>query len=158
MTISRVRLAVLAALMALVLGLVAFLVVVEDQKPEAAPYECPPLVSRDTEYALMDYFDVLIWNGVGYISKEDIGVDAPPPHGKQLTTVGCSIAELTADNDLTVQTYPWPDRTAMFLRSGSPVFAIDGVDPKCRVVVHDRSWKTYAEQDAETGKPTPPCE
>ena len=51
-------------------------------------------------------------------------------------TIDCSIAELTAPNRLGVELgVSWPDRTATFLPSGTPVYRVDQRKSTCQLAV-----------------------
>ena len=104
--------------------------------------QCPPL-RPGTNNAAADYQDMLVWHGATYVVDHDasdqVGI------GTQVTTVGCSIAELTRTNHQLVGPLPWPDRTATFLPSGTPVFSVQGVRTACELAVaRDRAAVVYA--------------
>jgi len=99
----------------------------DDDPPVAG---CPPLL-KGTTNAAADYADILLWRGTTYGGADQLV--EPSRLGAQVTTVDCSIAELTSVNHNLVGSLPWPDRTATFLPSGAPVFAIRAVDSGCRV-------------------------
>jgi hypothetical protein len=119
----------------------------------ASPPHCPALVPGSNNSAT-DYFDLFVWNDLLYVNVA--WLENAPSHGRQLTTVGCSVAELTAENRLNVEDTPWPDRTATFLSSGSPVFVLRGFNHRSRVAVHDGlDWKVYSPMNLHTGLPRP---
>jgi hypothetical protein len=104
--------------------------------------------------SLTDYYDMFVWNDLRYVRRS--WLNAAPPLGKQLTTVGCSIAELTDENRRSVVDTPWPDRAATYLPSGSLVYVIRGFNHRCRIAIHDGpDWKIYSPIDIHTGSPLP---
>ena len=103
-----------------------------------------------------DYTDSFLWHGVDYWN---LGDSAKPVRlGPVVTTVGCSIAELTENTGNRVAPGPWPDRTATGLASGTAVFAIRGVGSECRLAVPiDGVTKIYVAIDEHTVEPKPGC-
>ena len=103
-----------------------------------------------------DYADSFRWNGVEYWN---LGDSAKSVHlGTQLTTVGCSITELTARTGKRIAPGPWPDRTATGLPSGTAVFTVRGMGTECRLAVPVGGvTKVYVAVDQETGERKPGC-
>lgn len=111
-------------------------------------HKCPPLL-RGTSDANVDYADAFHWNGVSYwlVPRAVVSLNNL---GAQVTTIDCSIPELTAPNGFRVERDPWPDRTATFLPSGTPVFRIDHVKPTCQLAAKvEGQFKVYSPVDRE---------
>jgi hypothetical protein len=105
-------------------------------------HACPPL--QRGAPSSPDYADAFQWNGVSYwVTRAVVPVT---DLGAQVTTIDCSIAELTAPNRLGVELgVPWPDRTSTFLPSGTPVYRIDRQQTTCQLGVRvDGQAKVYA--------------
>lgn len=107
---------------------------------------CPALIPG-TSNATVDYADAFRWDSHLYVVSDTLNSD--PTYralGPQVTTITCSIRELTADNGNQVQDGPWPDGTATFLPTGTPVLTVQGVEPRCELAVRttDRDHDTAA--------------
>jgi hypothetical protein len=105
-------------------------------------HACPPL-QRDAPSS-PDYADAFQWKGVSYWVTRAV---VPARNlGAEVTTIDCSIAELTAPNGLGVELgVSWPDRTSTFLPSGTPVYRIDRQQATCLLAVRiDGQAKVYA--------------
>jgi hypothetical protein len=89
----------------------------------------------------------------------NLGDSAKSVHlGTQLTTVGCSITELTWKTGKRVAPGPWPDRTATGLPSGTAVVTARGMGTECRLAVPvDGVTNIYVALDQQTGEPRPGC-
>jgi hypothetical protein len=142
------------------LAVIVFLVVRAVQEPEdALSYRCPALTGSTTTGGSY-HIDLFVWNDVDYTRYEVFTrspIPTPPPRiGKQLTTVGCNLSVLTHEYIFDVEGGRWPDRTATFLRTGSPVYVIQGFNHACRIAVHDGpDWKIYMARDLDTFHPRP---
>jgi hypothetical protein len=103
-------------------------------RPATTPPGCPTFVHPDGGgHATVDYIDFLQAHGRQYIAG--LGPPArvtPSELGTQELTVGCSYA---AVNDATGQVPQGPmrDGDAGYLTPGTPVFAIKGWPPTCRL-------------------------
>lgn len=114
--------------------------------------DCPPVI-KDRNVAV-DYVDLVIWSGLQYMSFAE--PTSEPTLGEPVTTVGCSVVEITEGGRWHVGPMPWPDRTATFLPSGTQLYAVQGVEPGCqlaaerdgRVVVY-----TALDPDARIARP-----
>lgn len=101
------------------------------------PAVCPAL-RPGTDNAAADYADAFYWDGRTYLSGDMFSIG--PKHyepGTQVATVTCSIRDLTAVNRNLVADLPWPDGTATYLATGTPVFAVDGTTTSCALAVKD---------------------
>jgi len=98
-----------------------------------------PAVLPGTSNAAADYAELLRWNDQTYITSNNLDVlqRGPGKLGPKVTTITCSIAELTAANRNLVADGPWPNGTATFLPAGTAVFAIQGIDTRCQLGVRD---------------------
>ena len=77
--------------------------------------------------------DAFWWSGVSYVwTRRYVPLSRVGP---EVTTIDCSVAELTAPNHLQVEAGPWPDRTSTFLPSGTPIYRIAAVRPTCQLAV-----------------------
>lgn len=143
-----------------VLALVVFLVVRAGHEPQdALSYSCPSLTGSTSDEG-SHYIDLLVWKDVDYTRYEVFTrspIRPPPPRiGRQLTTVGCNLPDLTHDYVFDIEDAPLPDRTATMLRTGSPVYVIRGFNHVCRIAVHDfPEWKIYAATDLDAGQLKP---
>ncbi|WP_375431590.1 hypothetical protein [uncultured Friedmanniella sp.] len=104
-----------------------------------APSVCPAL-RPGTSNATADYVETFRWNDQTYITSNNLAEPRKAGKlGRPVTTVTCSIAELTADNGNLVENGPWPNGTATFLPTGTQVYAIQGVPTRCELGVRDTS-------------------
>src|SRR3954447_26392262 len=99
--------------------------------------DCPPTVTpKGGAYATVDYVDFVQANGRNYIA----GLTRVPPLGStdlgaRVLTVRCSFSDL---NDRTGKMAPSPrDGDAAFLTPGTPVYAIRGWPPNCRLAARE---------------------
>jgi hypothetical protein len=102
---------------------------------------CPPTTKLpDGQRQSVDYVDFLVHSGVTYLGVGAIG--GPPPAdlavsagqiGPIVMTVRCRIADLTAAGDVNAPTNA--EGTAAFVPAGTPVHAIVGYAPACRLLV-----------------------
>ena len=153
---GRVRRAWLVAVAVTVVVILATYFATTTRDPaQAAGYRCP-LLTGGTDTA--DYADVFEWDGIDYVRWATDSQATPPPLGRQLTTVGCSVHVLTAEFQFKLAAGPWPDRSASFLPSGAPVYAIRGVPSRCRIVARDdRGWTTYTAMELDQAFHPLPC-
>ena len=134
--------------------------VIVTQRPTAAATAdasgCPDVSETPGSAVAVDYVDFVQANGRQYVA--DLG-------GARLTVgaggvgavqflVRCSLSEL---NDRTHQMPPDPrDGDAASLPAGTPVHAVNGWSPLCRLTAeHDGSWRVYLALDeaATTARP-----
>jgi hypothetical protein len=102
---------------------------------------CPPTTKLpDGQRQSVDYVDFIVHSGVTYLATGAIG--GPPPAdlavsaaqiGPLVMTVRCRIADLTAAGDVTAPTNA--EGMAAFVPAGTPVHAIVGYTPACRLLV-----------------------
>lgn len=105
---------------------------------------CPPIPEvADAPMAAVDYIDFVQWRGIQYIA---------PPSGPRTAGAGdvgaeqfrvtCSYSEL---NERTGRQPPDPvDLSAAFLPAGTPVHALNGWAPECRLTAQrDGAWQVY---------------
>ena len=119
---------------------------------------CPDVSETQGSSVAVDYVDFVQANGRQYVA--DLGgarlsVGEAEVGAVQLR-VRCSLSEL---NDRTHQTPPPArDGDAGFLPAGTPVHAVNGWSPLCRLTAeHDGSWRVYLALDeaASTARPRP---
>ena len=95
--------------------------------------DCPP-VKKMTGSVAIDYVDFVRFDGRGYVSGLDDASRHPVPAsqlGRELFRVRCSLARL---NDRTgKQPAEQRDGDAAFVPAGSPVYAVRGWSPRCRL-------------------------
>jgi len=104
--------------------------------PHAAA-DCPKLARRERSMVTIDYVDFLQAGGRNYIA--DLHPVAPITRadlGTRVLSVRCSYARLNHETGR--QTPPPRDGDAAFLQPGTPVYAIHGWSPSCRLAA---SWE-----------------
>jgi len=119
---------------------------------------CPSVTATSGRAVMVDYVDFVRANGVEYVARlgeEEAGV-GPADIGAVQFHVRCSFSELNRRT----QQMPPParDGDAGFLPAGSPVHAVNGWSPSCRLAAqHDGSWHVYLALDggASTAQPRP---
>jgi hypothetical protein len=120
----------------------------------SAAGHCPP-VRPGSGHAAVDYVDFVQAHGMSYLTTPYLAgktgtntVTGREVGGVQFR-VRCSLGTL---NDLTHASPPAPrNHDAAFLRPGTPVHAVRGWSPLCRLVArHDGGWHVYLAQRGDT--------
>lgn len=101
---------------------------------------CPPTEPHPNGLHIdVDYVPFIVLRGQDFISRL---TEVPPLSrrdlGDQVATVSCRIADLTEDSRIgVVGRFPddYLDGNAAYLEVGTPIYAVDGFDPSCRVAV-----------------------
>lgn len=105
---------------------------------------CPPIPEdADAPMAAVDYIDFVQWRGIQYIAAPSGQLTAGAGDvGAEQFRVTCSYSEL---NERTGRQTPDPvDLSAAFLPAGTPVHALNGWAPACRLTAQrDGAWRVY---------------
>ena len=113
------------------------------RSPVAGP-DCPPTSTRHGGgITTIDYVDFVQANGRNYIADlHRVPAISQADLGPRVLTVRCSFSQL---NDRTGASTPTPrDGDAAFLAPGTPVYAIRGWPPNCRLAArHDGRLHVY---------------
>ncbi len=125
----------------------------------AGSEDCPDVRSRPGEVVSVDYADFVQANGIQYLVAESLGGTSAPVAalvGPVQFRVRCSFSEL---NERTQQMPAAPrNGDAGALPAGTPVYAVNGLTPLCRLAAQrNGSWLLYlatAEHSA-TAQPRP---
>lgn len=110
--------------------------------PTASPNDagCPPTKKHPNgQHVMVDYVPFIVLEGQQFVSQLD---EVPPMSrddlGEQVATVTCRIADLTEDSSMGVDAeFPsdFADGNAAYLQVGTPIYAVAGFSPSCRVAV-----------------------
>jgi len=108
----------------------------------------------------VDYGDFVHANGMFYQVAEEMNLPSVPVAvsdiGAEQFRVRCSLSQL--NNQTHVFPPPPRDGDASFLPAGTPVHAITGWSPTCRLAAQlDGTWRVYlaVDKDASPAKPQP---
>ncbi len=109
----------------------------------------------------VDYVDFVEANGIQYIAADNLGLSpvtvAAADIGEVQFRVRWSLSEL---NQQTQQMPPSPrDGDAGFLPAGTPIHAVNGWSPSCRLAAQrDGTWHAYLASDEHSATARPkPC-
>ncbi len=118
--------------------------------------DCPPIASG-APVADVDYVDFLQARGAQYVADLGPPVFTPANLGAAQLRVRCSFSRLNAQ---TQRLTPKPgDGDSAYLPAGTPVYAIDGWSPRCRLAAkHGGRWHVYLATQPKAAHTTPkPC-
>lgn len=108
--------------------------------PTTLPAGCPP-ISPSARRATVDYVDAIEANGTQYTLQPSVAV-SESELGVEQFRVRCSFAQLNAATHR--ETPNLRDGDATFLDVGTPVYAINGWSPLCRLAAKTGvTWKVY---------------
>ena len=111
--------------------------------PTPLPVNCPRTrLLPDGGSIAVDYIDFVHVLGRTYLGNQ-VKAPAKPVLGRRLAVVNCTIEDLVADNHHEV-VGPFRDGNAALLEVGTPIYAISGFAPQCRVAaVRDHHVVTF---------------
>lgn len=117
---------------------------------------CPTDPGNGNSAVMVDYVDFVQANGQQYVA--DLGGHhvelAAADIGRVQFYVRCSLSEPNAQTHQSPP--PLQDGYAGHLPTGTPVHAITGWSPRCRLAAQrDGSWKVYLAQDVQAPVATP---
>ncbi len=122
---------------------------------------CPSVSVTPGHGVAVDYVDFVEANGMQYVVPENLGVAPVPVRAADIGAVQfvvrCALSEL---NRRTSQMPPPArDGDAAFLPAGTPVHAVNGWSPSCRLAAqHDGAWHVYLAMDMHSSRGRPqPC-
>lgn len=115
----------------------------EDPTGDARNSGCPPTRPYPNgKLVYADHVPFIVLGGRAFIAPRGPEEQGRPLFrddlGPQITTVTCRIADLTENGrDEVVGEFPddYPDGNAAYLEVGTPIYAVNGFDPACRVAV-----------------------
>lgn len=124
-----------------------------------SPGDCPSVPKQQPGRAVIeDFVDVIHAGGVDFLADNPPRVTVSPDDvGQVQFTVRCSYSALNA---ITRQETPGlRDHDATFLPAGTPVYALKGQSPSCRLAAHSGDhWRAYlalASKACASASPTP---
>jgi hypothetical protein len=119
--------------------------------------DCAPLATASGGRAIVDYVDFVQANDKSYLLGTPVTTVGDSDLGTEQFRIRCS---LSAFNDRTHQLPPAArNGDAAFLPVGTPVFAVKGWSPQCRLAARRRgAWSIYlAQQPNATTATIDPC-
>ncbi len=121
---------------------------------------CPSLTTTPGHGVAVDYVDFIHANGMSYGVAEEMNLPSVPiavsDIGAEQFRVRCSLSQL--NNQTHVFPPPPRDGDASFLPAGTPVHAITGWSPTCRLAAQlHGTWRVYlaVDKDSSPAKPQP---
>jgi len=123
---------------------------------------CPKTKTSST-VTIIEWVDFVQLNGRQFLAST-MTTSKPTHHttkadlGPEIARVTCSISELTADHDLVIQG-GFLDGNAAFLPKGTPLYAVTGYHPDCRIaaVVDGKVREYLAQHEVNERSRAMPC-